>query len=624
MIDLMQEEWIGINKRFRDWAARSLREMEITNCCILLIDQCGIIQEAYMSNDLHPQPECLKLLHVGSCLLDYLAVDQAIAASIRSGQLEWNSNMTLFNNHMLEAASAASAIPASDSYPTIWLGFISIEPLSLHEIKGTFNALRHLYAKELELNLAQQNSERLSLLLDMGRAFHGRIDVNDVLNEVIGWMFSKFPTEQFDLLLTQDHNSLIAPVKPLIIQHPDLDLSSRVFLEGSLLVEVKNAGELGAHTEVAAPLKGKQGIYGILHANLSGQDVVEEDISFISMLADNAGKAFEVAKLYEQSNSLIGELRIINEITKRLNKSLQLGEIFQFACNELTQIFAAEYCCILQIDEMKSNLIVQASNSELLNHEIFDIHYGFAGCICRTKEPIIISDYDVSNKVESKLMNITQARSLIGSPIIINGETVGAILLVHRSPNFFSYDNFKMLQVLSGHIGLAVTNATLHSEMRRMVITDQLTGLYVRHYLYEQIQILQRKEFSGSLIVLDIDDFKKVNDNYGHQVGDEILIKVGTIISQNIRDTDIAARWGGEEFAIYLPLMTRENAYKVTDRIRKHIHTETNPTVTISCGIASWSMEDEQIGGDYLFNKADIALYEAKKSGKNKIRVSTH
>ncbi|MEX2414747.1 MAG: sensor domain-containing diguanylate cyclase [Paenibacillaceae bacterium] len=621
MIDLTQEEWIGIRNLFRDWVAASVVEMEITNCCVLLLDQHGYVLGNYNNLKLHNQTEVLELLSVGTCLLDSLHTDQAIAASIHSGQLEWNSMEPLFQNHTIEAASAASTSPLSADYPRAWLGFISFEPLCA--VKATFNALKHSFAKDLELSVERKNSERLNLLLDMGRAFHGRIDVNDVLNEVIAWMIRKFPTEEFDLLLSQDHNSLISPVKPLVIQHPENDLSSRVFLEGSLLVEVKNSGEPSVYTEVAAPLKGKQGIYGILHANLFGQEITEDDIAFISMLADNAGKAFEVAKLYEQSNSLIGELRIINEITKRLNKSLQLSEIFRFACDELTQIFTADYCCILQIDDVKSNLVVQASNAELLVHEKFDIHYGFAGSICCSKEPIIISDYQYNKNVESKLMNITQARSLIGSPIVINGDTVGAILLVHRRPNFFSYDNFKMLQVLSGHIGLAITNATLHSEMQRMVITDQLTGLYVRHYLYEQIQLLHKKEYNGSLIVLDIDDFKKVNDNYGHQVGDEILIKVSSIITQCIRDTDIAARWGGEEFAVYLPQMTRENAFKVTDRIREHIFEETSPTVTISCGIASWNCDDDQIGVDHLFHKADIALYQAKKAGKNKIRLST-
>lgn len=620
MIDLKYEEWIGTRKTFREWAAVSVLEMDITNCCVLLLDERGYVLESY-NNIPNLQPELIRLLGSGACLLNSLMLDNPIVASIHSSQLEWNSMSTLFKNHTIEAGTAASTTPLSAMNFGTWLGFITIEPLC--DTKATFNALRHSFAKDLRLSLELQNSDRLNLLLDMGRAFHGRIEVNDVLNEIIGWMVRRFPTEQYDLLLSQDHNSLIDPVKPLVIQHPDTDLSSRVFLEGNMLVDVKNSGELGIYTEVAAPLKGKQGIYGILHANLLRQDFIVDDIQFISMLADNAGKAFEVAKLYEQSNSLIGELRIINEITKRLNKSLQLGEIFRFACDELTQIFTADYCCILQIDEGKSNLVVQASNAELLIDEKFDIHYGFGGSICRSKEPVIISDYQFNNHVESKLMNITQARSLIGSPIIINGETVGAILLVHRKPNFFSYDNFKMLQVLSGHIGLAITNATLHSEMRRMVITDQLTGLFVRHYLYEQIQLLQKKEYSGSLIFLDIDDFKKVNDNYGHQVGDQILIKVSSVITQSIRDTDIAARWGGEEFAIYLPLMTRENAFKVTDRIRKIIAAETKPTVTISCGIASWNCEDDRIGVDHLFHKADIALYQAKRAGKNKIHMST-
>jgi diguanylate cyclase (GGDEF)-like protein len=621
MIDLKLEQRTVIRNHFREWAVASVSSLNMKNCMVFLFEHRGYLLDIFSNLDSNLHSEVLKLFKAGNCIMNALHNHNSILTSIQSNQMEWNPMIALMHTHTIQAASAAAPLPNTVDGPGCWLGLISFD--SSCDIRLAFNAMWHSLNRDMELFMERQNNERLSLLLDMGKAFQGRIDVKDVLNEVINWMKTRFPIEEFDLLLSQDHPSLISPVKPLVIQHPEQDLCSRVFLEGNLLSKQKHAGTSEAVVEVAAPLKGKQGIYGILHANLYNITVFEDEIEFIAMLADYAGKAFEVAKLYEQSTSLIGELRVINEITKRLNKSLQLGEIFNFACDELTQIFVADYCCVLQIDDAKANLVVQASNQQLLLNEKFDINYGFAGSICKSREPVIISDYQDDSDVESKLMNISQARSLIGSPIIINGETVGAILLVHRRANFFSYDNFKMLQVLSGHIGLAITNATLHSEMRRMVVTDQLTGLYVRHYLYEQIQMLQKKDYSGCLIVLDIDDFKKVNDNYGHQIGDQILIKVCSVISQNIRETDIAARWGGEEFAIYLPLMTQENAFKVTDRIRKIICEETDPMVTISCGIASWHCEDEQIGVDYLFHKADIALYQAKKAGKNKIRIST-
>lgn len=452
--------------------------------------------------------------------------------------------------------------------------------------------------------------------LEMARSLLGLIDVNEVLSETLRWMEAEYSSNTYHLLLTQEYSNHHHSIRPLTIKNPDHDLCSRAFIEGHLVVNRQ-----GGRTEAAAPFRGKQGTYGVLY--LLGESSEQEiDLDYLAALAEFGGAAFEIARLYEQSTVLVNELRTINELTKKLNRRLQLSELYQMANQEFTQIFKADYCCILIKDQERQRLIVKASNAEELVDEEFDVHYGFAGVICRSKDPVIISDYHYDKHVDSKLMEITNAKSLIGAPIIIGSETIGAVLLVHRKANFFTFDSFKLLQVLSGHVGLAVANARLHAEMRKMIITDQLTGLYVRNYLYEQVHIHQRKDYRGSLIVFDIDDFKLINDTHGHQVGDKVLIQVSRIVRNGIRDTDIAARWGGEEFAVYLPLMSEEQAYKVADRIRKQVEQDIVPKVTISSGIASWTRDDERVNFDLLFHHADLAMYEAKSAGKNLIRSS--
>jgi diguanylate cyclase (GGDEF)-like protein len=135
----------------------------------------------------------------------------------------------------------------------------------------------------------------------------------------------------------------------------------------------------------------------------------------------------------------------------------------------------------------------------------------------------------------------------------------------------------------------------------------------------EQINALQKKEFGGSLILLDIDHFKVVNDTYGHQMGDQILIQVARIIRASVRDSDIAARWGGEELAIYLPQAKIDHAIRVAERIRERVQAETDPKVTVSGGVAEWSWEDEKISSESLFYLADMNLYKAKHNGRNQI-----
>ncbi|OCT17005.1 hypothetical protein A8709_23720 [Paenibacillus pectinilyticus] len=463
--------------------------------------------------------------------------------------------------------------------------------------------------------------KKQDILFEASKKLHAKIDVHAVLTEVIDCMGRVYPKMRVDLLLSQDNDSTNLAVKPLNFQRTESDIRTRAFMEGQVIFEPSTTESGSSVGYIAAPLSGKQGVYGVLYMESTDELIEESDLQFISSLADSAGTAFENAKLYEQSNLMINELRLINEITKQLNQSLRLNEIFNSAASEILSIFGADYSCILQSAKDSDQLIVQATNLPAMFHETVTLDQGFSGLIYTSKEPIIISDYWSNDKVNSSLMQRTNSRSLIGSPILVNGNVEGVILIVHRLPNFFSYDNYKLLQVLSSHIGLAMTNASLHAEVKRMVITDNLTGLYARHYLDEQANLMQKKDFCGSLIVVDVDNFKKVNDTYGHQIGDKVLIQVSQIIKSCIRDSDIAARWGGEELAVYLPQVSKEQTIRIAERIRRRVLEETSPQVTVSCGVSDWNWEEDKISVEALFYRADMALYQAKHNGRNQIQV---
>lgn len=194
-------------------------------------------------------------------------------------------------------------------------------------------------------------------------------------------------------------------------------------------------------------------------------------------------------------------------------------------------------------------------------------------------------------------------------------------MLAHKQAHFFSYDSYRLLQAMAGHIGLAVGNARLHAEVHRLANRDTLTGLFARHYLDEEIKQRQSSDFCGTLIVVDIDQFKMVNDTYGHQKGDKILKQVSDIVKTSIRQGDVAARWGGEELAVYLPQLGVQQAVFVGERIRKRVMGETEPRVTVSCGVAEWSWTDDRVSVESLFYRADMALYEAKNNGRNQVVI---
>jgi diguanylate cyclase (GGDEF)-like protein len=372
---------------------------------------------------------------------------------------------------------------------------------------------------------------------------------------------------------------------------------------------------------VAMPLAGKQGVYGVLCLELPRGRFGEADVRFLADLANAAGIAFEKARLHEQANALISELRVINEITQRLNSSLQLEETLRFTTTELLRLFDAEYCCVLQKDPHTDQFVVITANVAELIGESLSPESGFCGVLWQSRESVILSDYRSATPVHSRLMEMTGSRSLLASPLLLNGEMIGAVLLTHRKPHHFSYENYKLLNVLSAHLALALSNARLHEEVRWLSITDNLTGLYNRRYLDEIVQRRQQKDPGGSLVLIDIDHFKQINDTFGHQAGDAVLVQVCKIVASSIRESDIAARWGGEELAVYFPKLDLHLTAGVAERIRKRVEEETRPAVTISCGVAEWKSTDGKVSVESLFAKADAALYVAKKNGRNRVAV---
>lgn len=482
-----------------------------------------------------------------------------------------------------------------------------------------YRSFEQLYVKELlrQQERNDQEARRRDALFLAAKRLYDHINVTSVIAEMLHSLEQLYPRSEVLLYLSQDYVSGDVRVKQLVLQNTAHDFVGQAFLSGESAMKREDDGSI----RLAVPLMGKQASYGVLCMTIGPDDWDESDVPAFLLLADTAGSAFENANLYEQSNMLIRELRLINEVTKRLNQSLRLNDIFMFATSELLSIFEADYCCVLQLDKESNHFVVKSSNIPAMDKEQFALEQDFSGVVFRTKEPVIAFDYWHSRVVPSKIMEVTDSRSLIAAPIFVDGEVIGVILVTHKMPNFFSYDNYKLLQVMSSHIGLAATNASLHAEVRRMVITDNLTGLHARHYLNEQILRRQRQDTFGSLILVDIDHFKEVNDTYGHQVGDRILIQVSDIIISSIRQGDIAARWGGEELAVYLPGIRSDQAFRIAERIRNQVAAETNPLVTVSCGVSDWSLDNDKISVESLFYRADMALYQAKKKGRNCIVV---
>lgn len=217
--------------------------------------------------------------------------------------------------------------------------------------------------------------------------------------------------------------------------------------------------------------------------------------------------------------------------------------------------------------------------------------------------------------------------SVIGIPIMNQEKVSGFVICLHENPYFFSFDDYKLMQSLIGHSSLALANSMLRDQLRELANKDHLTKLYARRFLEKAMVKSLKEEEAGVLLLLDIDNFKQINDTYGHEGGDQVLRQVSSFLLSKVAGKGIAARWGGEELAVYLPNISAEEGEIFANQLIESIPFETDPSVTVSGGLKSWSSK-RRIRFQDLFHYADKALYVAKNNGKNQIvnseRLSLH
>ena len=220
--------------------------------------------------------------------------------------------------------------------------------------------------------------------------------------------------------------------------------------------------------------------------------------------------------------------------------------------------------------------------------------------------------------------------SWLGTPLIIQKQVIGMLAVHKKDANFYSPNHARLITAFADHVAIAIENARLFAEVQTQAITDSLTGLYNRRGLFElgqrELDRLRRFERPLAAIMLDIDYFKQVNDTYSHAIGDQVLKELAARCRTHLREIDILGRYGGEEFAILLPETDQHDAYRVAERIRKHmieasVQTDQGPvSITISLGVTAAGPDSTDLA--VLLDRADTAMYSAKQSGRNQVSVS--
>ena len=363
-------------------------------------------------------------------------------------------------------------------------------------------------------------------------------------------------------------------------------------------------------------------------------DLLNKILIYIDPILTNFAKKEKEANELAELHKNLNKISILYSISQAVNFIDDLKRLLKVVLKKALDTIQAEKASLMLYDFSDNSLQIkfvcglQDKNLEAdINNGVIEctkikVNEGIAGTVFAQKRSIICNLG--KNDPRFVASDITSyADTLLCVPLIAKGEAIGVFNISNKKDGrLFNHSDLEFMEALANQAAIAIDNSKLYE----LATKDGLTKLYIyRHFctLFEnEIRRASRYEHSVTFIMLDIDNFKKVNDTYGHLIGDQVLKEVAKTIANSVRKIDIAARYGGEEFAVILPETEAEMAKTIANRIRanvakidievaKNIHIR--PSVSV--GIAEYPTCADD--GTTLIELADIALYQAKSGGKN-------
>jgi diguanylate cyclase (GGDEF)-like protein len=378
----------------------------------------------------------------------------------------------------------------------------------------------------------------------------------------------------------------------------------------------------------------------ILHG-VEGIIIRPYKIDYLKQIVGKAvGKRNEILTNLKTVASLkqkIQELQTLNEVVQAINSSLEPKEILRIIMEKTADLIKAEGWSVLLLDHEKRELVFEAAAGEaglkLLGMRL-KIGQGVAGWAARYGQSLIVPDVTKDPRFYSGVDKKTKftTKSILCVPMKSRDKITGVVEVVNKiGGEPFTQADLEVFENLVAHITIALENARMYRKMEEATQIDELTKLYNSRYCNQFLDnfLMGRKGSHGiiSLIFLDIDFFKLVDDNFGHLVGSETLRHVGTRIRKVVREGDIVVRYGGDEYIVVLPNTDKKTAVVVAERIRKEVSREPfyafenkKFNITVTLGVASYP--EDANNRDDLIGRADKAMYEGKLSGRDKVVIA--
>ena len=501
----------------------------------------------------------------------------------------------------------------------------------------------------------------LSSLLKTGKAFDNLLSASELYKVFAGIVREKFGVEQYALFIVNSEIPQFEMVQGFGLP-TETGFDFVLPTDGSLLRQAIQQGKPFAtfdsmgkpsfhvpfeknslselHSQYFVPLVHRENIIGLLAIGekKNAEPYLEDDLKFLHILAELAAASISTAKLYEKNESVIVELNntlknlsILYDISRAMTDIGDLKQLLKFILNQAIETTGAQKGSLMLFDQSTKRLVVRvvqglpdkktedAINSGELSCRAFVVGEGIAGKVFETKKPIIVNATGKDKRyLENRNSNV---ESILCIPLVVSDESIGVINITNKVNNKggFTDEDLQLLTALGNQAAMAINHASLYEK----AITDELTKLYIRRFfnvkLESEFRRAKRYGHQLTLLICDLDNFKTVNDTFGHQMGDMVLQTVANFLKTNVRETDIPARFGGDEFVVILPETDYEHGWIVGERFRQAVAdnkvADLSCQITISVGIATYPGDADSI--QTLIARADAALYEAKHKGRN-------
>jgi len=366
----------------------------------------------------------------------------------------------------------------------------------------------------------------------------------------------------------------------------------------------------------------------------------EADADRLEIFAEYAATAISNARNFAEIKFYAEEMTILYEISLAIAAGVGLEKTTQAVFRQLKRVIPVDifYLALYEPDTHMVSYFMFRGNDKRVQIEPFNLlqRPSMTRFVIEKREKVYIPDFKAPDAIlkEHQIIPIPEfeGRTALAIPLILRGRVIGALAVESEKVNAYSSRQIKLVETIAQQATIAMDNAKLFERLQQLAITDGLTDLYNRRYFYmmleNEIDRSRRYETPLSLIMMDIDHFKKVNDQYGHLAGDNVLKKVSELSKGLLRQADEMFRYGGEEFTILLPETNNDMAEIVAERIRNMIEETTFKTkkgdvhITVSLGVTEFDDSFKNVGA--FIETVDAALYDAKKAGRNCTKTYHH